>query len=443
MRRIGGPLRRWTGSKALIFDAIEETTNLVERMHASTARRYTSPLAGSGPLGSPARVVHGIHAATASTVYDAIRLTSRGVESLVDVGVQSVGNYESVIEKLDDQFNETTPLRSDSAGSRAWLLDHAEAHINGFYGDHLVRQRNPLDLGMTLRLDGQVLPLSHAAMEHALPDATGRLCIFLHGLCCTEWSWSIAAEEFHADPTATLGSMLRHELGYTPLYVRYNSGRHISENGLALSKLLTRLIAVYPHEVDEIVLVGHSMGGLIARSAAHYGATNHDVWSEKLTSVFCIAAPTLGSPVEQAAGLLGGLLSAFDRVGTQVPAQLIKMRSAGIKDLRHGYTLDAEWQGKDMDDPLVNHRLRLPLVDGVGYYFIASTVTENPNHPVALLVGDLLVRLPSAAGQAAQPARRVEFHAGRKLKGISHFHLANHPQVYALIRDMLTAGSHD
>ena len=431
-------MRRWTGSKALIFDAIEETTNLVERMHASTARRYIKPLTDSRALAPPARVVHGIHAATASTVYDTVRLISRGVESLVDVGVQSAHGFESIIEDLDGQLNETTPLRSDSAGSRSWLLDHAEAHINGFYGDYLVRQRNPLDLGMTLRLDGQVLPLSHAAMEQALPNATGRLCIFLHGLFCTEWSWSIAAEEFHGDPASTLGSMLRDELGYTPLYVRYNSGRHISENGRALSKLLTRLVAVYPGDVDEIVLIGHSMGGLIARSAAHYGATHRDVWSDKLTSVFCIAAPTLGSPVEQAAGLLGGLLSSFDRVGTQVPAQLIKTRSAGIKDLRHGYTLDEEWQGKDVDDPLVNHRLRLPLVDGVGYYFIASTVTENPNHPVALLVGDLLVRLPSAMGQAAQPARRVEFHAGRKLKGISHFHLANHPQVYGSVKEFLT-----
>ena len=95
-----------------------------------------------------------------------------------------------------------------------------------------------------------------------------------------------------------------------------------------------------------------------------------------------------------------------------------------------------------MDDPLVNHRLRLPLVDGVGYYFIASTVTENPNHPVALLLGDLLVRLPSATGQSAQPVRRVKFHAGRKLRGISHFHLANHPQVYVIVKQLLEENRH-
>ena len=290
---------------------------------------------------------------------------------------------------------------------------------------------------MTLRVDGTVLTLKRAAIEQAIPNASHRLCIFVHGLCCTEWSWSIAAEEFYGDPAATFGAKLHDELGYTPLYVRYNSGRHISENGHALSTLLTNLLAVYPCEVDEIVLIGHSMGGLIARSAAHSGAAGREAWVDKLTAVVCIGAPTLGAPLEQAVGLLGGLLSAFDRVGTQVPARLLNTRSAGIKDLRHGYTVDEEWREKDPNDPLTNHRLRLPMVDGVGYYFIAATVTQDPNHPVGLLLGDLLVRLPSASGQAAQPARRVEFHAGRKLKGISHFHLANHPEVYDMVKELL------
>ena len=151
-------------------------------------------------------VVHGIHSATAGTVYAAVRLTSRGVESLVNAGTESVAGYDSLMENVDGQLNETTPLRSDSAGSRAWVLDHVEAHVNGFYGDYLVRQRNPLDLGMTLRVDGTVLTLKRAAIEKAIPDASRRLCVFVHGLCCTEWSWSIAAEEFYGDPAATFGS---------------------------------------------------------------------------------------------------------------------------------------------------------------------------------------------------------------------------------------------
>jgi pimeloyl-ACP methyl ester carboxylesterase len=260
----------------------------------------------------------------------------------------------------------------------------------------------------------------------------------VHGLSSTEWSWSIAAEEFHGDASASFGTMLRDELDYTPLYVRYNSGRHISDNGQALSLLLANLVTAYPCAVDEIVLIGHSMGGLVVRSAAHYGHTAGEDWIGKLKAVFCIGSPTLGAPLEQAAGLLGGILSAVDLVGTQVPAQLLNSRSAGIKDLRHGYTVDEEWRENDQDDPLANHRRAMPLVDGVGYYFVVATVTENPSHPVGLLFGDLLVRLPSASGQAAKPERRVEFHAGHLLNGINHFHLANHPDVYAMIRDVLT-----
>lgn len=435
MSRSAGPSRRWSGSKALLFDAIDETTKLVERMHISAANRSMRPFALAGSLAAPAHAVHGIHAATASTVYAAVRLTSRGVETLLDARAGTAGD----VDLLDDErAEEAAPLRSDAAGSRAWLFDHAEAHVNGLYGDYLSRQGNSLDLGMTLRADGRVLPVTRENLARIHPNATGRLCVFVHGLFCTEWSWSIAADEFYGDPGATFGASLQDELGYTPLYVRYNSGRHISENGRALSALLAEVVSAYPTAVEEIVLMGHSMGGLIVRSAAHYGQTTGEAWAEKLNAVFCIGAPTLGAPLEQAIGLLGGLLSAIDTVGTQAPAQLLKTRSAGIKDLRHGYTIDEEWQGRAEDAPLANHRRKMPLVDGVGYYFIAATATENPNHPVGLLLGDLLVRLPSAKGEAAHPARQVEFHAGRVFTGINHFHLANHPEVYGVVKELLT-----
>ncbi len=442
MQKAQGSMRRWHGSKALIFDAIEETTNLVERMHVSAANRSVKPMKETGILATPAGKVHAIHSATAGAVYAAVRRTSRGVESILDAGAQSFTSFDTLVENLGGQIHQSTPQRSDAAGSSSWYLDHVEAHINGFYGDYLAHRQNSLDLGMSLRVDGIALPMQQPVIERAIPDASNRICVFVHGLCCTEWAWSIAAEEFYNDPGTTMGSLLQDEGDYTPLYVRYNSGRHISENGRALSTLLADLMAVYPCEVDEIVLIGHSMGGLVARSAAYYGRKENEAWSTKLKTVCCIGAPTLGAPLEQAVGLVGGLLSTIDLVGTQVPAQLLNARSAGIKDLRHGYTVDEEWIDKNQNAPLSNHRLTIPLVDGVGYYFVASTVTENPGHPVSLLLGDLMVRLPSATGQSARSERSVEFHAGGALNGISHFHLADHPAAYAVIRELLIEESH-
>lgn len=433
-------MKRLKGSADLIFDAVEETTNLVERMHALAAKKSTRPLLMIEPLATFAQAVKTAHDATASGVYEAIRIVNKGIKKLLDIGADI-----AITAATDSESQETnglaTPLCSDAKGSRSWIIDHCQALLNGLYGDFLEKRENTLDLGMNFRHQGQILEINQAALAKSLPEASGKLCIFIHGLICTEWVWSISAQQFHGDATATFGSLLKKDLGYTPLYVRYNTGRHISENGQLLSDLLTQLIDEYPKEIKEIVLIGHSMGGLVARSAAHYGKTKDAPWVQKLHHIVCAGSPNLGAPLEKATNMLSSLLRAFNTPGTQAPAQILNSRSAGIKDLRFGYTIEDEWDGQDPDAFLNDHRQNVPFVNGVGYSFIAATITRDPSHPVGVLLGDLLVRVPSAAGQAYSPARRIPFSSGHVFSGMNHLHMANHPGVYKAVRQCLTASS--
>ena len=272
-----------------------------------------------------------------------------------------------------------------------------------------------------------------------MPEATRKLSVFIHGLSCTEWSWSIFAEQFHGDPNVNFGTLLRDDLGYTPVYVRYNTGRHVSENGEELAKLLTELVANYPGPLDEIILIGHSMGGLVARSAAHYGSLAGAPWLGRLKHVFCIGSPHLGAPLEQGANVLASILAAFDTPGTQIPAKILNLRSSGIKDLRFGYVVHEDWHDHDADAFLADKRQDLAFVEGIGYYFIASTVFRDPEHPLADFLGDCLVRLPSASGRHRQPERCVPFKIGKVFSGMHHLHLGNHPDVYAQIRQWCAA----
>ena len=89
---------------------------------------------------------------------------------------------------------------------------------------------------------------------------TPRLAVFVHGLFETEHAWRYGGGPRYGDRLP----------GWTPVYVRYNSGRHISENGRSLAERARRARA-RSDEVEEIALVGHSMGGLVARSACHAG----------------------------------------------------------------------------------------------------------------------------------------------------------------------------
>jgi hypothetical protein len=172
------------------------------------------------------------------------------------------------------------------------------------------------------------------------------------------------------------------------------------------------------------------MGGLVARSAVHYGNLEDEEWVKLLTHVFCIGSPHLGAPLEKAGHLLASALSFFDTPGTQVPAKIINGRSAGVKDLRYGYVVDEDWHGRDPDGFMENNRTDVPFLETVTYCFIASSLTRDPEHPVGQYLGDVLVRMPSALGYAPEPARSVPFHVARVIGGAHHLELMNHPEVY-------------
>lgn len=431
-------MRRVRGFIDLVFDVVEETTNLVERTHDAVVDRSVRRFASVEPAASTAKAVTGIETAISGGVFESIRVIN-GISRF------TVNAVADVAEAGLDQPSETTelalstPISSSAVGTASWYVDYLQSSINGFWGDHLSRKNSRLDLGMTLRHHGRHLPATPEAFAAAFPNPTSKVCVFVHSLAATEWLWSLSSEEHYGDPDVTFGTRLADDLGYTPIYLRYNTGRHISENGRALATLLTEVLAAYPVPVEEIALVGHSMGGLVVRSAAHYAREHDEPWVTHLRHVACVGSPHLGAPLEKAVSVLTGVLRNVGAAGAQVPAELLDSRSAGVKDLRYGYTIDEEWAGKDPDEVFADARRHVPLVDGVGYYFLAATISRDPDHPLGQLLGDLMVRLPSASGEAPEHARRIHFSGGAVFPGMNHVHIANHPDVYEALRDLLAA----
>lgn len=410
--------KRIKGARDLVFDGVEIITNLVQKTHTEVSDRWTERAALIEPVAPIARGVNEVQKTTAAVTYEAIRLVSRGV------GAVARAVTDPLIE--DAPAGDGAPMRQDAQGTMPWWLDQAEGTLNGFFGDHLARRGNTLDLGMTLRRDGKPVALDRLA--DAYPDAGAKVCVFVHGLSTTEWSWVLYADQLWGDPSTSYGTKITEEHGFTSLYVRYNSGRHVSENGKALSTLLSQLVASYPVPISELALVGHSMGGLVVRSAAHYGAAHAEPWLSHLRHVFCIGTPHLGAPLEKGANLLAALLRKIPAAGATVPAAVLDARSAGIRDLRYGYTIDEEWEGQDPNAALHDNRHDVPLVDGVGYYAVATTITTDPEHPAGQLLGDLLVRAPSGSGE-----HHIPFHSSQVVPGMNHLHIANHPAIYDVL----------
>jgi triacylglycerol lipase len=312
--------------------------------------------------------------------------------------------------------------------------DEITAALSGLIGDYLEKEGSPLAVAMGFYRDGRPLVMDSRALSEAFPDGGAKLCILVHGLMDSEEAWG-----FEQDPETTYGSLLERDFGYAPLYVRYNSGLHISENGRALSRLLSDLMAVFPGGVEEILLVGHSMGGLVLRSACHYGAADGEAWVKKVRKVFLLGSPNLGAYLEKISNLTAVVLRLILSPYTRIIGRIIDLRSAGIKDLRFGYLLDEDWQGRDPDRLLSNNRHAVPLLEGAEHFMVSGTVMKDPGRALSRILGDGMVSHYSSSARPPSGAAGIPIAAEntRLFPSIAHAALRNHPEVYGQIRAWL------
>jgi pimeloyl-ACP methyl ester carboxylesterase len=278
--------------------------------------------------------------------------------------------------------------------------------VNGCFGDYLSQRDNGLAIDMAFYQHNRPLPLTQEALREALPDPTNRLCVLVHGLCCHEGAW-----DYPDNPARSYGSALQDDLGYTPFFLRYNTGLPIPYNGTALDALLEKLLAAYPLPVEELILIGHSMGGLVLRGACHFGAERGAAWAGKVKRVFYIGTPHEGAALEQFGHLVNSVLHAVPHPITALLGDVASQRSQGIKDLRHGTVLDG-----------AAGIAAVPWLAGAQHYMIAGTVTDDPAHLAARLFGDGLVQPPQAGENV------------RLFPGIAHMELAHSEAVYDQIR---------
>lgn len=381
----------------LAGEGFSEAVRGVGDTHATIAARVF------GYVGAGSAPVELAHDAIAGLAYGATRAAGRAVLSLTGRGAAlAVGP--------------AAPPLDRSVFGRI-----AQGALSGLYGDAQAVRDSALGVPMAVRVDGCDVELAPTALAAAFPDPSGRLVVFLHGLCETEQAWRLGAAR-----SRRYGDSLREDLGYTPVYVRYNTGLHVSENGRLLAGLLAELERDWPVEVQEIALVGHSMGGLLARSACHYGSDTG--WARKVRHVVMLATPHTGAPLELGVQALQAALARVPE--TTSFARLLGARSAGIKDLGRGYVTTECWQGQDPDAFLRNAAREIPFLDSANHYFVAASLAEAHDHPVGRHVGDLLVLHDSAWGRRRRWERLV-FDVDRYLHlgQANHFAVLNHPAI--------------
>jgi pimeloyl-ACP methyl ester carboxylesterase len=369
------------GVARLGVDATSGLAGVVEAMHAAIARPDL------GLRGAAAARTAGITGLVYRSIQGVTRLTGAGLDAVLS---RQAPEYE--------RTHERTSARREAV----------IAALNGVLGDHLAATANPLAIPMRLHHAGQPLALNREALSRACPGAGGKLLVLVHGLCMNDLQWMRGGHDH--------GAMLAEALGYTPLYLHYNTGLSIADNGLRFDGLLEALHAAWPVPVDDITLIGHSMGGLVARSACQQAARGKQRWLASLRHLVCMGSPHHGAPLERGGRWIDVLLGATPFASPL--ARVGQLRSAGITDLRHGIA------------PASRSRVA-PLPRGVRCYAMAATTASRRSALHDRWIGDGLVPVESALGHHPDPARVVGFAKRRQWVGygMHHLDLLDHPDV--------------
>lgn len=398
--------RSLDGAARVAVTGLTQVTDAVQGIHRAIA---AIPFGLLRPLPG-ARATAFTHDTIADGVYDTVRTVMQGVGEGARLAIKSMPP-----EWLPD----------GEAPPPSWSRDAISA-LNGAFGDRLAAQNNPLTLGMAFAHSGRAVPLDAVDMAAAYPHATGKVAIFVHGLCCNESIW----EMYRADhDDQTYAERLASEAGFTPLFVRYNSGLAMADNGAALAQLLDGLMEVYPRRIEQLVIIGHSMGGLVARSAVAQAVDDELGWLRATTHLFCLGSPHLGAPLETWAWHGARLLDAIPF--TAPFAGWLKARSVGIKHLRHGYVHPDDVVDDDLDTVCGTPAAPRPRPAHVRFGFIGTVLGDDADAASARFWGDGLVRLSSARAQSLVDADWAAF------SGRHHLRLANDPAIYLQLRTWL------
>ena len=365
---------------SIVALATERIVEPVQGMHRAIAGRWFSAL---GSFAGPVRTVHD---AVAETVYGSVRIGGAVAGSGLD--------------------------HAQADGDTA----EADAFVNGLWGDALGRHEDRLGIPMGIRDRDGVPVRIGPELGAVFPSATGRLVVLVHGLTKTETCWR------GTEGQRGLIERLYEHPALTPVSIRYNTGLRISDNGIQLATLLEELRANWPVPVRSIALVGHSMGGLVVRSACLEARTAGHSWIDDVNDVVALASPHRGAPLEKFVNVVAWCLGVAPE--TRPLADFLNRRSVGIKDLRFGAIVEDDWKGIDPDALLRNSVGDHALAPDIDHHFVAAVITSDPAHPAGIAMGDLMVRTGGGTGE-----QRLEPTNVAVLGGVSHFDLLHDPRV--------------
>lgn len=370
--------------------ADEAVAGNVQAMHRAITR---GAFRWVGPLGRP---VERLHDAVVDHTYAVIR-----------GGIRGGGELAAAVATARPARREPSPTARRTRAIAQAVID-----------ERYLAVAPELDIEVAIRHDGRSIVPTAGELAAAYPAARSHLVVFLHGLTQSEAGWFPRGQAQGLPDVAV-------DAGATPVLLRYGTGRAIARNADDVARLLEALVAGWPVPVERVTLVGHSMGGLVARAACDVGRRAGSRWVDAVTDVLYLATPHRGSWLEDVAR---ATIWTLERSSTRSApiGRLLEGRSRGIKDLHSSRRADtaADEVATPSDPPTT-------AAAEVSHHLVVGRLRPTEKHPLNLLLGDGLVRFPSATRLSESGTGQVTMVAA------SHTRLIHAPEVALVLADVV------
>jgi pimeloyl-ACP methyl ester carboxylesterase len=303
-------------------------------------------------------------------------------------------------------------MSSNSEKPKGWQ-SHTTAILSGFFGDWLAQRGSPLAVKTALLHEGRRLDLA----KPDIPRPRGTVVLLVHGLMGQETIW-----EFPGQPGVHYGSELAQVMDANALCLRYNSGRPVHYTGAVLANLLNTLKQSWPVPLEKLILIGHSMGGLVIRSACHQGEIAGHAWTRCVDSCVYLGVPHDGSWLARTAHETADMMQAMPTAYLKVVGKFIDTRSEGIRNLTRGDILEEMNQSP-------------PLLADARHFAVAGLLSRRADHALNRIFGDSLVKESSARGGGREGWKMAD---SASFRGVSHVRLAHDTRISQQLREWLT-----
>jgi pimeloyl-ACP methyl ester carboxylesterase len=314
-----------------------------------------------------------------------------GSDAVLDSSKQTENGLEFAISATREAFQRALNAM-DTANKHSIDFIYDNRVVSSIIGSSHNSTVSLTDIKMSFRAIDKDISIEEAHREFK-NSGLEKVILFIPGLFTDEKLWldrTIKIDERQVVSSGIADDYKKR--GYFPIFIRFNHGKHISDNGKELLVLLNEFIKLEP--TIKFNVIAYSIGCLILRSTLYYAREAAiDIGSKNFGKVIFISSPDGGSYLEKSGFWATVIMERAPNIAFMLLGIIGNLRSDAIKDLSHGVIREEDWNSFNYLSRYWKSHYFGEL-ENIDCYQLYSSFGEDGS-PFQEWLGDGIVELPS------------------------------------------------